>query len=76
MMVNWKNFIKNRTALKNLQPWSILNLNHSIQTDGFNCGVFICFFLEKIMKNESLVLNNMSIDEYRHVIRNKIISNC
>ena len=45
---SWLKFAKTRKEY-NFIEWSYDLVEHSIQSDSFNCGVFICIFIEKFI---------------------------
>ena len=51
-LTSWKIFCSTRTGLKTLK-WESLIVLHILQTDQYNCGVIVSYFLD----NESLVLS-------------------
>lgn len=52
--------------------WTLANITHKRQYDNFNCGVYICQFVEAILNNGNLdCLENPN--KYREIIKEKLI---
>ena len=71
----WKLFVKNRAILKD-KNWKLSNhwLTHCTQDDSRSCGVFVCYFFEKIINAEFKYLTNyFEVSDYRAYIREKIL---
>ena len=76
---NWCKFAK----FKNINAdWNIMNidLNHPIQKDSYNCGIYICMFMDNFMKSD-FDLNLIEINEQilinkRREINNLLLRNC
>jgi hypothetical protein len=68
---NWKLFVKSRVGLKD-KDWKITRYSqdHSLQQDNFSCGVFICYFYDKLINREFQYLRNFfDLSGYRIKIR-------
>lgn len=51
---NWIYFCSKRSDLRNFN-WKKKHISHSLQTDNFNCGLFVCVFGERLLnQNENL----------------------
>ena len=83
---NNKNALKSDLMIEHIQVWmEILNqkfLNytisccqpeHAMQHDGSSCGVYVCWFVMKILKNET-VSGNFSPSEFRKEIYSTIVA--
>lgn len=53
--------------------WKFETISHDVQKDSHNCGVFICQFLEALLKGEPLV-HMTNVDKYRRVMKHKFRS--
>ena len=72
---NWKLFVKSRVGLKD-KDWKITRYSqdHSLQQDNFSCGVFICYFYDKLINREFQYLRNFfDLSDYRIKIREKLL---
>ena len=52
--------------------WNIKNIKRDFQTDYYNCGIFVCQYVEAILEDKPLI-NLPDPDEHRIFIKNKII---
>lgn len=52
----------------NTSSWCNLNLDHLIQKDSFNCGVYIIYFFHKLTKNYNLT-DFIDINQYRNELK-------
>jgi hypothetical protein len=58
------------------KQWSSNNLNHSIQEDNINCGVYICFFATNLLCGQSsLDIHKKDIILYRIKIKQTLQKN-
>ena len=48
---SWCTYYNNRKHKREIK-WSLKHVDHPIQTDHFNCGVFVIRFIEKYLKNQ------------------------
>ena len=53
--------------------WSVPK--HTLQNDGYNCGVFICWYGEKLLSHGSIT-DNVNTIKQREVIFSQIVGNC
>lgn len=51
MIRNWIKFANDYPYFAK-KKWKLDNIDHPIQTDGSNCGVYVCRFLEEIMNGK------------------------
>lgn len=58
----------------NQRDWTLKKMDHDNQSDTYNCGVFICQFVECILKNKSL-LNLEDPNTYRTYIKKLLTEN-
>ena len=54
VLSNWISFCKIRN-MKTIS-WQFLNINHVLQTDTNNCGVFISYFFKNIIEDKMTAL--------------------
>lgn len=61
----------------NKRKWKFSKIEHSIQIDGFNCGVFVCIFIERFFKRKSLKFefSDESLIEYRFRMNTELKKN-
>ena len=72
VLSNWNKFCKNRLGLKD-KRWKSLQVSHLIQTDGFNCGVYVCHFYNLLIKQQMFSLSSaFEINGYRNIITSTI----
>ena len=72
---NWKLFVKSRVGLKD-KDWKITRYSqdHSLQQDNFSCGVFVCYFYDKLINGEFHYMRNFfDLSDYRTNIREKLL---
>ena len=74
---NWKKFCKNRNVMKEYK-WSINDSTYQLQNDSFNCGVFVCYYFDLLIKRKDYDLKNTvdNISLFRKVIFQKIVKIC
>ena len=75
--LNWTKFCKTRSGLKE-KEWRVspYSFSHKKQTDEFSCGVFVCYFFEKLIKADyNYMQNYFDVADYRTIIRKQILSN-
>ncbi|CAF1145787.1 unnamed protein product, partial [Brachionus calyciflorus] len=72
----WCNFSSKRKELSE-KSWSKQNYEHSIQSDQINCGVYVCIFGEKLLKDENLIFETSYeyLKKMRLSINNTFIRN-
>ncbi|CAF0878791.1 unnamed protein product [Brachionus calyciflorus] len=65
---NWNFYFQQQYKINLIQD----NIEHSLQKDSINCGVFVCFFLNQLLNNKPLIINNSikNIFDYRMLIMN------
>ena len=54
---NWLKFVKLRTdllELHNEQPFAPVLVEHPLQKDVYNCGVFVCKFVSMLLRGENI----------------------
>lgn len=61
LLNNWKNFCKSIPVFLN-KKWKIETINHSIQRDSNNCGVYVCQFLKLLLKGKELFFEDSPDD--------------
>ena len=72
VLANWNKFCKNRIGLKE-KKWHKREVKNLIQTDGYNCGVYVCHFYNLLAKHKLFSLNlHIDINEYREIIVSNI----
>ena len=72
---NWKVFVKSRVGLKG-KDWKKrrYSQDHSLQQDNFSCGVFVCYFYDKLINEEFQYMKNFfDLNDYRTNIREKLL---
>ena len=72
---NWKLFVKSRVGLKD-KDWKITRYSqdHSLQQDNFSCGVFVCYFYDKLINGEFQYMRNFfDLSDYRTNIRENLL---
>ncbi|XP_078320218.1 uncharacterized protein LOC111112653 [Crassostrea virginica] len=72
-LLNWSAFLRGKKMEKDV-PW-ILNIKeHTIQSDGYNCGVFCLMFAERFVKNQSLKgIVSMELERERRQIAESLL---
>jgi len=69
---NFIKFANSSIRLKTTQ-FTKVKLNHQIQQDSYNCGVFVCYFFEiLITKNYALFNRCIDIQKYRTYIQKRL----
>ena len=48
----WKEFAKHRAILKNIDFTSFDTSAHALQNDGYNCGIFVCYFFNLLLTEQ------------------------
>ena len=71
---NWNRFATNRTGYKGIK-WKIDNSLYKLQNDSYNCGVYVCYYMKKLISNEMNLQTHVNIDDFRNIIRQEIIRN-
>ena len=72
VLSNWNKFCEKRMGLKD-KRWKSLQVSHLIQTDSFNCGVYICHFYNLFIKQQMFSLSSAyDINGYRNIITSTI----
>jgi hypothetical protein len=76
--INWNNFARNYLLANEEYQLSKHCFLHSKQNDNFSCGVFVCYFFEKLITGQrDLIEKNLDgedLKRYREFIRNMILS--
>ena len=70
-----KSFAKFAETSKNLKNFKFTTkfIEHQLQKDTYNCGTFVCYFFEILLKkNDFLFTKRIDINLYRQEIKNKI----
>ena len=68
VLVNWKNFCKNRIGLKEI-TWKTRYLDHITQQPQDNFGVYVCNFFDLLINQKFCELKKaFVIDNYRRII--------
>ncbi len=70
---NWKEFWGSKYKDEN---WQFIYLNEQHQTDGYNCGVFVCYYFYLLINDDEteILQKNERIDDFRKFIH-EIINN-
>ena len=59
------------------KTWKISDLcyTHTCQDDTISCGVYVCYFVKKLIKSQKELLSNrIFANEYRNFIKNILIN--
>ena len=69
---------KNGGQKMDVSGWKLVSCTSDTphQTDGFNCGAFVCSFCDSISQGRGLLFNQSHIDKYRKRIILSIMKNC
>ena len=68
---NWCNFSASNDHLK-MHKFKNIKPKHAIQKDGYNCGVYVCAFFERLISTKSLE-SKLDTKKYRKIIKNTLI---
>ncbi|CAG9773422.1 unnamed protein product [Ceutorhynchus assimilis] len=58
----------------NINMWQIITKPHIIQTDYFNCGVYVIYFFHQIVNNLMLTMD-VDINQYTEELKNLLLNN-
>ena len=68
----WKAYYNNRID-KRIENWNLMDIQHPLQDDAYNCGPWCCYFLQEILEEGCIdLINNFSIDKFREEMGNVI----
>ena len=62
LLKNWKKFCSNYEYLAKIN-WKMGEIQHPIQKDGNNCGVFVCRFYEQLVSGRKIISFDNSLQE-------------
>ena len=73
---SWLQYFKNRADIIDLK-WENSKIQHPIQSDSYNCEVFVCYFIEQYVKANIINFNSSKSDllKMRQHIAHTIESN-
>ena len=70
--IAWKKFAATRTGLQH-KIWKQSEIEFQKQNDGYNCGVYVCYyFYLLIIGTERLLNDEIDINDFRNNIRNTV----
>ncbi len=76
---NWNLFVSFRKNLKKDKndTWNLVKFDTHIQTETYNCGVYVCFFFHLLINNNENSINNPvdNISQFRNFIKETILKN-
>ena len=69
---------KNSGQKMDVSGWKLVSCTSDTrrQTDGFNCGAFVCSSCDSISQGHGLIFSQSHMDEYRNRIVLSIMKNC
>ena len=74
----WKYYYHHRQDDKHDEGWQLNYINHPIQTDNYNCGVFVINFIKRFILFSSITFDptNCFLETERTIIAQTIEDNC
>jgi len=72
-----RTFTQIYTDIKDIQ-WHLQQVDHSLQSDGINCGVFMCIFFERLVQSNfdlDFIATQQSLRAKRLEIKEVLLQN-
>ncbi len=68
----WKKFAATRIGLQH-KNWTLSEIEYQKQNDGYNCGVFVCYYFYLLVSGDERLINEKyNINNFRLIIRNTV----
>jgi Ulp1 family protease len=64
---SWLQYLMNRDFCE-IENWNVTTIQHPIQTDSFNCGIFVTIFIEQYITKRRIELDLSKMMELRQHI--------